>query len=56
MLHVALRNVSGTPVKVDGEDVMPAVQSVLQRMEVFTKKVFCGFVVADVKNDIILFS
>ena len=32
VLHVALRNRSGKPVKVDGEDVMPGIKDVLDRM------------------------
>ena len=41
-LHVALRNRSNTPIMVDGEDVMPKVNSVLERMRVFTEKVRSG--------------
>ena len=33
VLHTALRNLSGTPVMVDGIDVMPAVSGVLQKMK-----------------------
>ena len=32
VLHIALRNRSGKPIKVDGEDVMPGVKDVLDRM------------------------
>jgi len=39
VLHVALRNRTGTPIHVDGEDVMPEVNAVLRRMEVFSDKV-----------------
>lgn len=33
VLHVALRNLSGKPIVVDGEDVMPGVLDTLRRME-----------------------
>ncbi|MGN6504072.1 MAG: glucose-6-phosphate isomerase [Tepidisphaeraceae bacterium] len=39
VLHVALRNRSNKPIKVDGHDVMPDVNAVLERM-----KAFCGAV------------
>jgi len=42
VLHVALRNRSNRPIKVDGEDVMPEVNCVLQRMRDFTEKVRSG--------------
>ena len=42
VLHVALRNQSGTPILVDGEDVMPAVNAVLDRVEAFTQAVRNG--------------
>ncbi len=35
VLHVALRNRSNTPVKVDGKDVMPEVNDVLHQMKEF---------------------
>lgn len=35
MLHVALRNRSNTPIKVDGQDVMPEVNRVLDKMKTF---------------------
>ena len=41
-LHVALRNRSNTPIKVDGQDVMPAVNRVLDKMEAFSDKVVSG--------------
>ncbi len=41
-LHSALRNVSGTPVLVDGEDVMPGIQQVLERMASFSEQVRDG--------------
>jgi glucose-6-phosphate isomerase len=42
VLHVALRNRSNTPIIVDGEDVMPAVNAVLDKMAVFSNKVRSG--------------
>ncbi|OOG23772.1 glucose-6-phosphate isomerase [Thioalkalivibrio denitrificans] len=42
VLHVALRNRSNRPIRVDGEDVMPAVNGVLERMAAFTRKVRSG--------------
>lgn len=42
VLHTALRNVSNTPVIVDGEDVMPAVNAVLVSMEAFAAQVRSG--------------
>jgi len=39
VLHVALRNRSGRPVRVDGEDVMPQVDAVLERMRTFIEQV-----------------
>jgi glucose-6-phosphate isomerase len=42
VLHVALRNRSNTPVMVDGEDVMPAVNAVLAQMERFSEKIISG--------------
>jgi glucose-6-phosphate isomerase len=42
VLHTALRNRTNRPVVVDGEDVMPAVNSVLARMEAFSDKVISG--------------
>ena len=42
VLHVALRNRSNTPILVDGEDVMPAVNGVLARMADFTARVRDG--------------
>lgn len=39
VLHVALRNRANTPVMVDGEDVMPAVNAVLAQMEKFSEKI-----------------
>jgi len=42
VLHIALRNRSNSPVLVDGEDVMPAVNDVLDRMRAFTERVRSG--------------
>lgn len=42
VLHTALRNRSNTPVVVDGEDVMPAVNAVLEKMKSFTERVIGG--------------
>jgi glucose-6-phosphate isomerase len=41
-LHVALRNRSNRPMKVDGEDVMPAVNAVLTQMRSFVEGVHSG--------------
>lgn len=42
VLHVALRNQSNEPIYVDGKDVMPEVNQVLQRIKAFTEKVRSG--------------
>ncbi|SHF04388.1 glucose-6-phosphate isomerase [Mariniphaga anaerophila] len=42
VLHVALRNRSNTPVLVDGKDVMPEVNAVLDQMKAFSEKVISG--------------
>lgn len=42
VLHVALRNRSSRPIYVDGEDVMPGVNAVLQHMEDFVTSVRSG--------------
>ena len=42
VLHTALRNRSNTPVLVDGEDVMPAVNAVLEKIQSFTTRVING--------------
>nr|WP_246864615.1 glucose-6-phosphate isomerase [Spongiibacter thalassae] len=42
VLHTALRNVSGNPVRVNGHDVMPEVRDVLARMGVFCNAVRSG--------------
>jgi len=42
VLHVALRNLSNTPIFVDGKDVMPEVNAVLHKMKAFSHKVISG--------------
>lgn len=42
VLHIALRNVSNSSIKVDGEDVMPEVNAVLKKMKTFSEKVRSG--------------
>jgi len=42
VLHVALRNRSGRPILVDGEDVMPGVEAVLDHMRRFSEAVRSG--------------
>jgi glucose-6-phosphate isomerase len=42
VLHVALRNRSNRPILVDGRDVMPAVNAVLERMCDFTERLRSG--------------
>ena len=42
VLHVALRNRSGRPILVDGEDVMPGVEAVLEHMREFSESVRSG--------------
>jgi glucose-6-phosphate isomerase len=42
VLHVALRNRSGTPILVDGQDVMPDIDAVLARLRAFTNAVRSG--------------
>jgi glucose-6-phosphate isomerase len=41
-LHVALRNRQNTPIYVDGRDVMPEVNAVLEKMKGFSEKVISG--------------
>ncbi len=57
VLHTALRNRSGAPIMLDGEDVMPGVLEVLQRIRGFTDSVrsgewkgFTGRGISDVVN------
>jgi glucose-6-phosphate isomerase len=42
VLHVALRNRSNTPVMVDGKDVMPDVNRVLNQMKAFSDDIITG--------------
>lgn len=42
VLHVALRNLSNTPIYVDGKNVMDDVNAVLAKMESFSKKIISG--------------
>ncbi len=42
VLHVALRNRANTPVHVDGEDIMPAINSVLEQMKQFSAQLLDG--------------
>ena len=42
VLHVALRNRSNSPIYVADDDVMPEVNSVLQKMKAFSEKVLSG--------------
>ncbi|PSW10480.1 glucose-6-phosphate isomerase [Photobacterium sanctipauli] len=42
VLHSALRNRSNTPIMVDGEDVMPKVNAVLEKMAAFTARIVDG--------------
>ena len=57
VLHVALRNRSNSPIRVDGEDVMPEVNEVLEKMQHFTERVrggewqgYTGKAITDVVN------
>lgn len=57
VLHTALRNRSNTPIHVDGKDVMPEVNRVLDKMKAFCHKVrsgewkgFSGKSITDVVN------
>ena len=42
VLHIALRNRSNTPITVDGRNVMPDVNAVLNKMQAFCEKVHSG--------------
>lgn len=42
VLHVALRNLSNTPIYVDGKNVMDDVNAVLAKMESFSRRVISG--------------
>jgi glucose-6-phosphate isomerase len=42
VLHIALRNRTNSQIYVDGKDVMPEVNAVLQKMDAFSNKVISG--------------
>src|SRR6201995_652681 len=42
VLHIALRNRSNKPIYVDGKDVMPDVNRVLEQMKTFSEKIISG--------------
>jgi glucose-6-phosphate isomerase len=42
VLHTALRNCSAEPVRYEGQDVMPAINRVLRKMEIFSERVSSG--------------
>lgn len=42
VLHIALRNRSNRPIMMDGQDVMPAVNAVLNQIENFSNKIISG--------------
>jgi glucose-6-phosphate isomerase len=42
VLHVALRNQKTTPIYVDGKDVMPQVNEVLQKIKTFSEQIVSG--------------
>ncbi|HCU1372406.1 TPA: glucose-6-phosphate isomerase [Escherichia coli] len=42
VLHVALRNRSNTPILVDGKDVMPEVNAVMEKMKTFSEAIISG--------------
>ncbi len=42
VLHTALRNLSNDPVLVDGKDVMPEVNSALDKVKIFSEKILSG--------------
>jgi glucose-6-phosphate isomerase len=42
VLHVALRNRSNKPILVDGKDVMPEINSVLEQMKQFSNRLISG--------------
>jgi glucose-6-phosphate isomerase len=57
VLHVALRNRTGSPITVDGQDVMPEVNSVLSRMSDLAQKIrsgewrgYCGVPIRNIVN------
>lgn len=57
VLHTALRNCTNTPIKVDGENIMPKINATIDKMEVFSKKVrngawkgYSGRIITDIVN------
>lgn len=42
VLHVALRNRSNKPILVDGKDVMPEINAVLEKMKAFSESIISG--------------
>ena len=42
VLHIALRNLNGGPIVVDGQDVMPEVHEVLHKIQGFTERLHAG--------------
>jgi glucose-6-phosphate isomerase len=42
VLHIALRNRKNTPIYVDGKDVMPQVNEVLQKIKTFSEQIISG--------------
>lgn len=42
VLHIALRNRANTPIYVDGQDVMPDVNAVLEKMKHFSERIISG--------------
>lgn len=42
VLHIALRNRSNSPIKLDGVDIMPQVNAVLDKMRCFSERVING--------------
>ena len=57
VLHVALRNRSNSPIAVDGHEIMPDINSVLEKMKVFSEKIilrnwkgYSGKAITDVVN------
>ena len=57
VLHVALRNRSNFPIEVDGQDVMPAINEALQKIEIFSNQVnrgewkgYTGLPITDIVN------
>ena len=42
VLHIALRNRTNGPILVDGEDIMPEVNAVLQKIKTFSRQIISG--------------